>query len=99
MTILETPTTPTGNQPVALLCTSNGVGLGHLTRQMAVGRHLRATHDVVIFTLSPAATLAVDAGFHTEYLRSHEGHRHARQNWEQGKDSFHDLNAGPAPTS
>ncbi len=72
MTILDTPTTPTGDRPVALLCTSNGVGLGHLTRQMAVGRHLRATHDVVIFTLSPAATLAVDAGFQTEYLRSHE---------------------------
>ena len=64
--------TPPGDRPVALLCTSNGVGLGHLTRQMAVGRHLAATHDVVVFTLSPAATLAVDAGFHTEYLRSHE---------------------------
>ena len=72
MTILDTPTAPAGDRPVALLCTSNGVGLGHLTRQMAVGRHLGATHDVVIFTLSPAATLAVDAGFHTEYLRSHE---------------------------
>jgi len=72
MTTLDTPTTPTGDRPVALLCTSNGIGLGHLTRQMAVGRYLRATHDVVVFTLSPAATLAVDAGFHTEYLRSHE---------------------------
>ena len=66
------PSSLSGNRPVALLCTSNGVGLGHLTRQMAVGRHLRATHDVVVFTLSPAAALAVDAGFHTEYLRSHE---------------------------
>ena len=59
-------------RPVALLCTSNGVGLGHLTRQMAVARFLQETHDVVVFTLSPAASLAVDAGFHTEYLRSHE---------------------------
>ena len=59
-------------RPVALLCTSNGVGLGHLTRQMAVGRFLRATHDVVLFTLSPAAQLAVAADFHVEYLRSHE---------------------------
>ncbi len=67
-----TTTTPSGKRPLALLCTSNGVGLGHLTRQMAVGRHLQATHDVVVFTLSPAATLAVDAGFQTEYLRSHE---------------------------
>ena len=63
---------PSGLKPVALLCTSNGVGLGHLTRQMAIGRYLRTTHDVVIFTLSPAATLAVAAGFHTEYLRSYE---------------------------
>ena len=59
-------------RPIALLCTSNGVGLGHLTRQMAVARFLQETHDVVIFTLSPAASLAVGAGFHTEYLRSHE---------------------------
>ncbi|SVE01057.1 uncharacterized protein METZ01_LOCUS453911, partial [marine metagenome] len=38
MTTLDTTTTPTDDRPVALLCTSNGVGLGHLTRQMAVGR-------------------------------------------------------------
>ena len=63
---------PDGDRPVALLCTSNGVGLGHLTRQMAVGRFLAGTHDVVVFTLSPAAQLAMDAGFHVEYLRSHE---------------------------
>ena len=63
---------PSGDRPVALLCTSNGIGLGHLTRQMAVGRFLAETHDVVVFTLSPAAHLAVDAGFHVEYLRSHE---------------------------
>ncbi|MDG2428079.1 MAG: glycosyltransferase [Acidimicrobiales bacterium] len=72
---------PSGLKPVALLCTSNGVGLGHLTRQMAIGRHLRTTHDVVIFTLSPAATLAVTAGFHTEYLRSHEYGSVGNQAW------------------
>jgi len=77
----ETSSTPSGARPVALLCTSNGVGLGHLTRQMAVGHHLRATHDVVVFTLSPAATLAVDAGFHTEYLRSHEYGRVGNRAW------------------
>jgi len=85
MTPLDTSPEPSstlsGARPVALLCTSNGVGLGHLTRQMAVGRHLRTTHDVVIFTLSPAARLALDAGFHTEYLRSHEYGRVSNRAW------------------
>lgn len=72
MTVKTSRKSATGSRPVALLCTSNGVGLGHLTRQMAVGRFLSNTHEIVVFTLSPAAQLAVDAGFHTEYLRSHE---------------------------
>ena len=54
------------------MCTSNGVGLGHLSRVMAVARHLEAQFDIVIFTLSAAVSIPVAAGFRTEYLRSHE---------------------------
>jgi hypothetical protein len=55
-----------------MLCTSNGVGLGHLSRVMAVARHLEDEFDVVIFTLSAAVSIPVSLGFRTEYLRSHE---------------------------
>jgi UDP:flavonoid glycosyltransferase YjiC (YdhE family) len=59
-------------RPCVLLCTANGVGLGHLSRMMAVGRALEHDVDVVIFTLSQAAQIPVDQGFHTEFLRSSE---------------------------
>jgi UDP:flavonoid glycosyltransferase YjiC (YdhE family) len=60
------------DRPCVLLCTANGVGLGHLSRMMALGRALESHTDVVVFTLSQAAAIPVDQGFHTEYLRSSE---------------------------
>lgn len=63
------------DRPCVLLCTANGVGLGHLSRMMAVGRALEDDTEVVIFTLSQAAAIPVAQGFHTEFLRSSEyGH-------------------------
>ncbi len=59
-------------KPTVLMCTSNGVGLGHLSRVMAVARHLERNADVVIFTLSAAVSIPVAQGFRTEYLRSRE---------------------------
>lgn len=56
--------------PVALLCTSNGVGLGHLTRQMAVARALKGRMRPVIFTLSGAVAVPVAEGFAVEHLPS-----------------------------
>ncbi|MEZ5246405.1 MAG: glycosyltransferase [Acidimicrobiales bacterium] len=60
------------DRPCVLLCTANGVGLGHLSRMMAVGRALEAHTDVVVFTLSQAAAIPVAQGFHTEFVRSSE---------------------------
>lgn len=59
-------------RPTVMLCTSNGTGLGHLARVMAVAEHLRERADVVIFTLSAALSVPVDQGFRVEYLRSRE---------------------------
>jgi UDP:flavonoid glycosyltransferase YjiC (YdhE family) len=53
-----------------LLCTSNGVGLGHLTRVMAVARQLESDVHPVIFTLSAAVAIPVAEGFHVEHLPS-----------------------------
>lgn len=60
------------SKPTFLLCTSNGVGLGHLSRVMGVAQHLRSEFDIVIFTLSAAVSIPIEQGFRTEYLRSHE---------------------------
>ena len=74
-----------------LLCTSNGVGLGHLTRMMAIGDHLRTptgadvTEAVqpVIFTLSGAVSIPVQAGFHVEHLPSSEYQALSRGDWHR----------------
>jgi UDP-N-acetylglucosamine--N-acetylmuramyl-(pentapeptide) pyrophosphoryl-undecaprenol N-acetylglucosamine transferase len=57
-------------RPTVMLCTSNGTGLGHLSRVMAVAAELRDEMKVVIFTLSAAVSVAVGEGFDVEYLRS-----------------------------
>lgn len=52
------------------MCTTNGVGLGHLTRTMAVARRLPDDLVPVVFTLSQAAPLVRAAGFPVEFLFS-----------------------------
>jgi UDP:flavonoid glycosyltransferase YjiC (YdhE family) len=83
------------SKPVALLCTSNGVGLGHLSRVMAVGQHLREDFEVVIFTLSAAVSIPVAQGFWTEYLRSHEYSEFDGRQWnsllEQRLEHLHEI--------
>lgn len=54
-----------------LFLTSNGTGLGHLTRAMAIARRLRGGYDPVFATLSAAAPVVEQVGFHVEYLPSH----------------------------
>lgn len=55
----------------ALLCTSNGAGLGHLSRAMAIGRELQdAGWHVIIWTMSRAIAIPTMLGFHTEYFHS-----------------------------
>lgn len=53
-----------------LLCTSNGAGLGHVTRMMAVAEQLTPAVDPVLFTLSAALPIPVEAGLRVEHLPS-----------------------------
>ncbi len=57
--------------PRVLFATSNGTGLGHLNRAMAIARRLEAGAEVGIFTLSQAAPVVAGAGFDVEYLASY----------------------------
>ncbi|MGE3290260.1 MAG: glycosyltransferase [Geminicoccaceae bacterium] len=56
---------------VALFFTSNGVGLGHVTRAMAIARRCDPGIEPVFATLSQAATLIEEAGYTVEYLPFH----------------------------
>jgi UDP-N-acetylglucosamine--N-acetylmuramyl-(pentapeptide) pyrophosphoryl-undecaprenol N-acetylglucosamine transferase len=61
---------PAQPRPV-LFVTSNGTGLGHLTRGMAIARRLDAGIEAVFLTLSAAAPVVRDQGFRAEYMGSH----------------------------
>lgn len=60
---------PPGSARVLFL-TSNGAGLGHLTRSAAIGRRLPEPVTPSVFTLSQAAPLIAGAGFPVEFLYS-----------------------------
>ena len=54
-----------------LFATSNGTGLGHLNRAMAIARRLPADFETSIFTLSQAAPVVAAQGFDVEYFASY----------------------------
>ncbi len=54
-----------------LFVTSNGTGLGHLTRSMAVARRLGPELEPLVLTLSAAAPVVAEQGFAVEYVASH----------------------------
>lgn len=54
-----------------LFVTSNGTGLGHLTRGMAIARRLGPGLEPAFLTLSAAAPVVEGVGFHVEYFPSH----------------------------
>ena len=65
-------TRPARRRPrTVLFFTSNGVGLGHLTRALAVARRCEADVEPVFVTLSHGAKLIEEAGFAVEYLPFH----------------------------
>lgn len=55
---------------VALFLTSNGVGLGHVTRLLALARRMSPGVRPVFVTLSRAVSIVRDAGFLAEYVPS-----------------------------
>ena len=54
-----------------LFVTSNGTGLGHLTRGMAIARRLAPELEPVFLTLSAGAPVVEEVGYHVEYFPSH----------------------------
>ena len=54
-----------------LFVTSNGTGLGHLMRSMAIARRLDPELEPLFITLSEAAAVVREVGFPVEYMASH----------------------------
>jgi UDP:flavonoid glycosyltransferase YjiC (YdhE family) len=54
-----------------LFITSNGTGLGHLTRSMAMARRLDSGLEPLVLTLSAAAPVVRELGFSVEYVASY----------------------------
>ena len=57
--------------PRILFATSNGTGLGHLNRAMAIARRLPPAHEFSFFTLSGAAPVVARNGYDVDYLSSY----------------------------
>lgn len=75
-TSAKAPTVPvaaTGTQrrPVVLAVTSNGVGLGHLSRQLAIADAMGTSVNTVFFSLSEAIEIARSMGYLAEFRPFH----------------------------
>jgi predicted glycosyltransferase len=57
--------------PRILFATSNGTGLGHLNRAMAIARRLPDAYESSFFTLSGAAPVVAHNGYPVDYLSSY----------------------------
>jgi UDP:flavonoid glycosyltransferase YjiC (YdhE family)/glycosyltransferase involved in cell wall biosynthesis len=83
-----------------MMFSQNGVGLGHVVRQLAISRHLSKHHDILFCSMSQAIDVIDAYGYHVEYLPSHvytgveyvDWHPWARDQIEQMMD-FYDVGA------
>ncbi len=51
-----------------LMLSPNGIGMGHLTRQLAISRRLPPEVEPVFVSMSQAVSVVADFGFHYEYM-------------------------------
>jgi UDP:flavonoid glycosyltransferase YjiC (YdhE family) len=83
-----------------MMFSQNGVGLGHVVRQLAISRHLSKHHDIVFCSMSQAYDVIDAYGYQVEYLPSHvytgveyvDWHPWARDQVERMID-FYDIGA------
>lgn len=72
----------TGARPAqALFATSNGFGLGHVTRCMAIARRLPDDVEPIIFTLSEALPIVRGQGYLAEYFSSRDADDETSAQW------------------
>ncbi len=73
--LMSASSRPTDREPLSarriLFTTSNGTGLGHLTRSMAIAKRLPSEVEPLFITLSAAAPVVEQMGFAVEYVASY----------------------------
>jgi UDP:flavonoid glycosyltransferase YjiC (YdhE family) len=66
-----------------LFMTTNGIGLGHVSRALAIAQRCPSSLEPVFVTLSQGARLIEEAGFTTEYLPFHAYLRAEINRWNE----------------
>jgi UDP:flavonoid glycosyltransferase YjiC (YdhE family) len=66
-----------------LMVSSNGTGLGHITRLAAIAHRFPEEADVRVLTLSQGATLVRRFGIPVDFLPSHQAHDIDRDSWNR----------------
>jgi hypothetical protein len=69
-------------RPKVLYLTSNGVGMGHLTRALASARRLQPRAEPVVVTMSKGFSIAAQDGIEAEYITYHRSVGLERDEWE-----------------
>lgn len=57
--------------PAVLFVSTNGIGMGHLTRTIAMARRVQAPVKPVLITMSHGAAVADDFGLHVDFIPYH----------------------------
>lgn len=82
-----------------LFVTSNGAGLGHLSRLMAIAKQLPETRTVEFLTLSTAYRQAAGAGFTVHYFPSAEASGRLAAEWNAAlRDHVRELIVASRPS-
>ncbi len=74
---------PTKRKKRALFVPSNGIGLGHVTRMLAIARRLPDSITPVFASMSQAASIIDQFGYQSEYLPSHKEIGVSMEKWDQ----------------
>ncbi len=67
----------------ALFFSTNGVGMGHLTRQLAIARRLKSSIEPVFLSMSQACGQVEKFGFSVEYTPYHQYYQGHVDHWNQ----------------
>ena len=78
--VIERPSMPKRR---ALFFSTNGVGMGHLTRQLAIARRLAHSIEPVFLSMSQACSQVEKFGFPVEYTPYHQYYQGHVDHWNQ----------------
>lgn len=71
------------SKQTVLFVPSNGVGLGHVTRLLAIARRMDSAVEPVFATLAQASTIIERSGYTAEYIPSQSDTGEAFQTWDR----------------